>query len=123
MNNKIQDIKRSQKEALFLRELSKMFHNICLDDNRLDGLFINRVELSGDKSLCRVFMYTSQGHKKYEEQLEFLKLYKPSLRKGLGQTINSRYVPDIRFFFDAKFEKQNRLETLLHQVSEDNKGS
>lgn len=112
-------IKRAQKESLLLRELSNMFHSLLLDDNRLDGLFVNRVELSTDKGWVTVFFYTLEGYEKFQEQLEVLKLYKPSMRKGLASGVKGRYVPDLKFAYDAKFEKQQRLEQAMAQAAKE----
>lgn len=103
-------IKRAQKESLLLREISNMYHSIAMEDDRLQGLFVNRVELSTDKGWVTVYFYTLDGFEKFEEQLQILKLYKPSIRKGLSSGIKSRYVPDLKFAYDAKFEKQQSLE-------------
>lgn len=119
MNNSASEIKRSQKESLFLKEISKMFHEITLDEDRLHGLFVNRVELSSDKSWCTIYFYTTEGYQSFQSKLDILKLYKPSIRKGLATSIQSRYVPDLRFAYDAQFEKQQRLESIISKVSED----
>ncbi|MBP6869968.1 ribosome-binding factor A [Candidatus Babeliales bacterium] len=112
-------IKRAQKESLLLREFSNMYHTIAMDDSRLNGLFVNRVELSTDKGWVTVFFFTLDGLEKFQEQLEILKLYKPSIRKGLSSGIRGRYVPDIKFAYDAKFEKQQRLELAMAQAAQD----
>jgi len=114
-------IKRAQKESLFLREISKMFHTLTIEDNRLLGLFVNRVELSSNKSMCTIYFYTIDGFEKYEELLNILKLYKPSMRKGLSAGIKARYTPDILFEYDSKFEKQQRLELAMAQAAQETK--
>ena len=112
-------IKRAQKESLFLREIANMFHTISMEDTRLVGLFVNRVELSSDRGWVNVYFYTLDGFEKFETQLEILKLYKPSIRKGLASGIKGRYVPDLRFSYDSKFEKQQRLELAMAQAAQD----
>lgn len=109
----VSEIKRAQKESQLLREISSMFHIIAMDDNRLLGLFVNRVELSSDKGWCTIYFYTNDGYEKYAEQLEVLKLYKPSMRKTLSSEIKARYVPNLKFDYDSKFEKQQRLELAM----------
>ena len=112
-------IKRAQKESLLLREISNMYHSIAMDDDRLSGLFVNRVELSTDRGWVTVYFFTLDGFEKFEEQLDILKLYKPSIRKGLASEIKGRYVPDLKFAYDAKFEKQQRLELAMAQAAQD----
>ena len=87
-----------------------------MDHAELRGLTLNRVELSPDKSHCFVYFWCPGGVEEFSTKLEHLKLFKPSLKKAIAQEINSRYVPDIRFRFDAMHEKQQHIESLLDQV-------
>ena len=115
----VSEIRRAQKESQLLREISTMFHAVAMDDNRLLGLFVNRVELSTDKGWCTIYFYTNEGYEKYAEQLEVLKLYKPSMRKSLSSEIKARYVPNLKFEYDSKFEKQQRLELAMALAAQD----
>lgn len=109
-------IKKAQKEALLLREISQLFHQIMLDDSRITDLFINRVQLSPDKGMCTVFFYSPLGREHFEKIMPLLILYKPSLRTAIAHKIQSRYTPEIKFRFDDQFEKQQRIETLLEKI-------
>lgn len=111
-------IKRAQKESLIQQEISKLLFQLMLDDTRLQGLFVNRVKLSPDKSVCTVFFYAANGRAEFDEKLGSLILYKPSLRKAISQIIPSRYVPEFIFKFDDQFEKQKRIDELLEKVKE-----
>ena len=104
-SSNLSHIKRSQKESLLLRELSKMLLQLSLDDAELNGLFINRVELSPKRSACYVFFYTNEGETFYRENLGKLILFKPSLRAALAKEMNNRYTPEIIFKYDKSEEK------------------
>lgn len=116
MISSVSNVKRAQKESLLFREISKLFMEATLDDNRLQGIFVNRVKLSPDKGMCTVYFYTAQGEEYFKQILHILTLYKPSMRKALASTIRGRYVPDLLFTFDTQFEKQQRIEELIEQV-------
>lgn len=116
MTSSVSNVKRAQKESLLFREISQLFLQATMDDKRLQGLFVNRVHLSPDKGLCTVYFYTSKGEEYFNDVLQVLTLYKPSLRKALASTIKGRYVPDLVFKFDKQFEKQQRIEELIEQV-------
>ncbi len=115
------DIKRAQKESLMLKEISQLFHKIAIDDPKLSGLAVNRVRLSDDKSICFVYFYSPDGKEDFDAKFEHLKLYKPSMRKGLSQSINARYTPEIVFQYDSQFEKQERIENLISKLQNDGK--
>ena len=118
-NSTVSSIKRSQKESLLLRELSKMLHQLSLDDKAIEGLIINRVELSRDKGFCYVYFYDSTGPEVFKQKLHSLILYKPAMRKALASILDSRYVPNLRFLFDETFEKKQRIESLIDEVKKE----
>ncbi|MGC2310695.1 MAG: ribosome-binding factor A [Candidatus Babeliaceae bacterium] len=118
-SSSVSRIKHAQKESLFLRHISTLFTQTALDDDRLKDLFINRVSLSPDKGICTVYFYTAQGQAHFEQVLDILKLYKPSLRKALAHAIKARYTPDLIFRFDEQYEKQQKIEKLLDTLKED----
>lgn len=119
IDSNIRNIKRSQKESLLLQKISQLFMQTAMDDNRLMGITISRVQLSDDKGLCRIFFYTSQGKEEFSKILPILILYKPSLRKALSSEIKSRYTPELLFAFDDSFEKTMRLEGILEKVKQE----
>jgi ribosome-binding factor A len=112
----VKNIKQAQKESLLLREISSLFMKASTDDARLSRLTINRVKLSSDKSSCTVLFYTPGGHKEFEQLLEILKLYKPSLRAALSKSIKSRYTPELIFKYDEQYEKEEKLNQLLESL-------
>src|SRR5687767_11223805 len=118
-SSNLSHIKRSQKESVLLRELSKMLLALSLDDKELVGLFINRVELSKNKGACIVYFYDPQGPTVFEAKKNRLILYKPSLRKGIATTLDGRYTPELIFAYDFQFEKQQRIENILDTVKKD----
>jgi ribosome-binding factor A len=115
------DIKIAQKEAALLKEISRLFMQISLDEPSLHNLFVNRVHLSPDKSHCTVYFYTALGKEHFKQLLPLLILYKPSMRHALAQELRARYTPDLRFLFDDQFEKQQRIETILDSIKTDTK--
>ncbi|MBT4856406.1 ribosome-binding factor A [bacterium] len=122
MHSSVSDIKRKQKEALLLKEISTLFLDVSLEYPAFQSLFINKVLLSPDKGLCSVYFYSPKGIEFFKEQLPQLKLFKPSLRKALSQRIRSRRIPQIVFVFDSQLEKQETVESLLDKIktTEDN---
>jgi ribosome-binding factor A len=112
-------IKQSQREAQFHREISQLLRETALDDSRLNGIFINRVSLSADGGICTLYFYSLQGEAHYNQVLDILKLYKPSLRRALAKRLNRRYTPELIFRYDTLFEKQQRIEELFEKIKDE----
>jgi ribosome-binding factor A len=112
----VSSIKKSQKESLLFRAIAQLFSQTTLDDKRLQGVAVNRVKLSDDKSHATVYFYTPGGPAEFKEKLPFILLYKASLRRALAQSINARYTPELVFKYDDQFEKQQRIEGILEKI-------
>jgi len=116
MTQRAQEIRRAQKESLLLREISKLYLDLCIDKPELQSLFVNRVQLSSDKSGCNVFFFSTQGEEKFKELFPTLILYKPSMRKAIAHSIPSRRAPDLVFKYDYPYEKQQQVELALNTL-------
>jgi ribosome-binding factor A len=119
IGQRLRDIKRAKKESAFFRELSRFMLAIELDETRLRNLTLSKIALSSDGGTCTAFFYTPGGQEKFNELLEVLVLYKPSMRKALSQAIPSRYTPELIFKYDTQFEKQHRIEDILEKIKEE----
>ena len=117
-DTRARDIKKAQKERLLLREISGLLLQTGTDDPRLQKVVVSRVSLSPDKGSCTVFFYTTEGKEAFDEALEILKLYKPSLRSALAAKIRSRYTPNLIFRFDEQHEKSEKMNAIFERLRE-----
>jgi ribosome-binding factor A len=115
-NSRTSDIKRAQKESVLFRLISELFRQAAFENPALANIFVNRVELSPGKSMCTVYLYTAQGKEYFDKILPDLKIYKPSMRKAIADTMQARYTADLVFKFDEQFEKTQRIERLIDTV-------
>lgn len=116
---RLREIKHAQREAQLLREISNFFLRITLDEPRLQGMYISRVKLGANRSMCTVFFYSPDGLGDYEAKRPLLVMYKPALRTALAKTLHGRYTPDLVFEFDAQYEKQRKVDDLLQRLQEE----
>jgi len=110
--------KKAQKESLLFQELSKLYLALTLDEPKLAGLFLTRVRIADDGSICTAFFYGDGGLAEFEEKRPILVLYKASLRQALSKLISGRYTPAIVFKYDDQFEKQLRMDRLMDSIKE-----
>ena len=77
---------------------------------------LTRVKVSPDLQLVRVY-YTQMGDEKARaETRRALERATPFLRRLLGQRIQLRRVPELRFEFDTSVENQERIERILLEL-------
>ena len=119
--NTVHQVKREQKKSFYLKEIASLVHQISIDEPKLIQLFITRIELSRDSGICYVYFSTINDKKAFDEGLEILKLYKPSMRKALAQSLHTRYVPNLVFRYDHTKEKERRVNVLLDEIEQEKK--
>lgn len=112
------DIKKAQREKFLLREVSQLLLEASKDDPRLQKAQISRIQLSPDKSHCTIYFYMPEGEKVFQEILEVLKLYRPSLRSALAKSMSTKYIPELIFSYDTLYEKQERIHLLLDELKQ-----
>lgn len=117
--SRVYDIKREQKKSFLLNEVSALVRQVAADEPKLSYLFVTRVELSKDKGICYVYFSTHTDKKAFDEGLEILKLYKPSMRKALGDSMKTRYVPNLVFRYDDTKDKERRVTGLLDKIQQE----
>ena len=84
-----------------------------LDDPRLDGVHLTRVEMTPDLAVARVFWRTTPGAAGEDVATQALKLAAGFLRAKLGKSLRLRGVPQLEFRLDAMIDSGARIEDLL----------
>lgn len=118
-NKRVSGIKRAQKESLLSKKIAILLNQIAQDDPKVAEFSLSRVELSADKSLATLYFYLAGGQQAFDEKKADLILYKPSMRAALAKLVPSRYTPNLVFKYDAQFEKELKINTLLDKIKED----
>lgn len=112
-------VKHVQREAHLYRELSTLLLHLSLDDAKVSGLYITRISLSPDQSVCTVYLHSSETREEFEKKFSQLLLYKPSLKVSLARSGHGRRTPDLVFRFDSTAEKHQRMEEIFHKISQE----
>ena len=118
-NKRVSGIKRAQKESLLSKKIAILLNQIAQDDPKVAEFSLSRVELSADKSLATLYFYLVGGQQAFDEKKADLILYKPSMRSALAKLVPSRYTPNLVFKYDAQFEKELKINTLLDKIKDD----
>ncbi len=85
-------------------------------DPAIGFVTITRVIVTPDLQLARVY-YTIMGDEKARrETARGLQRALPMLRRGIGQRLRLRRVPELQFFFDESIGHQDRIEQILQEL-------
>ncbi len=82
-------------------------------DPRIGRATVTRAELTGDRSLARIWVSVLGGAREREETLATLARARGRVRALLGGRVRLRATPEVRFVFDPSVEFSIRLEQIL----------
>jgi ribosome-binding factor A len=86
-------------------------------DPGIGFLTVTHVKVTPDLQQARVYYTTIGDDKARRDTAKALGRAAPFLRRGIGQRLRLRRVPELEFFFDESIEKQDRIEQILQDLS------
>lgn len=110
-------VKRATRVAGRLQEeLSAALR--ALEDPRVRGVLVSRVELTDDLQLAKVYVRREQGGEPaaVKATLKGLEAASGRLRHTTAHAMGLRYAPTFRFYYDEAPDAQHRIEELLREV-------
>ena len=106
---RVNDLIRKEISEVILREIR---------DPRLNGLLsVTRVETSADLRYAKVFISLMGSEEEKRQAEEGLAAASGFLRRGLGDRVVLRYIPQLTFHLDDSIEKGSRMLELIKQVA------
>lgn len=92
-----------------------------IKDPRIGFVTVTDVRVSGDLQIAKVYISVLGDAEKRENTLKGLAKAKGFIRSEIGQRIRLRKTPEILFEFDESVDYGNRIETLIHEINQENK--
>jgi ribosome-binding factor A len=92
-----------------------------IKDPRIGFVTVTDVRVSGDLQIAKVYISVLGDEEKRENTLKGLAKAKGFIRSEIGQRIRLRKTPEILFEFDESVDYGNRIETLIHEINQENK--
>ena len=92
-----------------------------IKDPRIGFVTVTDVQVTGDLQQATVYISVLGDENQRENTLLGLAKAKGFIRSEIGQRIRLRKTPEITFEFDESIGYGNRIDTLLHQIKNDEK--
>ena len=92
-----------------------------IKDPRIGFVTVTDVQVTGDLQQATVYISVLGDEEQRENTLNGLAKAKGFIRSEIGQSIRLRKTPEIIFEFDESIGYGNRIDTLLHQIHNENK--
>ena len=108
--------KRSERMSDEIRSIlgGIFISEIQIQDSGL--LTVSKVEVTSDLRLAKIFISLLSSKKTPEEVIDYLKHNRKVIRYHLGNKLNAKFVPDLRFYYDDSLKKAEKIGTLLNKI-------
>ena len=90
-----------------------------VSDPRLQMLTVTEVEVDRELAFATIFVTALGGVDRSEEVMEALEVAGGYLRRELAARIPMRNFPELRFRWDASYERGTRIDELLDQLRDE----
>lgn len=88
-----------------------------LSDPRLAGVRISRVTVTRDLKLARInFRLEEDSEKARREALKGLLSARGFFKRGIGEAVELKFMPQLEFFYDEASESGEHVERLLREL-------
>ncbi|HLE61056.1 MAG TPA: 30S ribosome-binding factor RbfA [Thermoanaerobaculaceae bacterium] len=108
---------RRERLAEAMREVLSELLLTEIKDPRLAGVVISAVELSGDLKLARAFFSVFGDEERERQAADGLQQARGFLRRESGRRMRVHNPPDLEFRRDKGFERADRVQRILDQVT------
>ena len=79
-------------------------------------LTVSKVEVTSDLRLAKIFISLLSSKKSPNEVIDYLKHNRKIIRYHLGNKLNAKFVPDLRFYYDDSLKKAEKIGSLLNEI-------
>ena len=100
-------------------EIRSILGRIFISDFQIPDaglLTISKVEVTSDLRLAKVSISLLDSKKTSDEVIDHLKYNRKIIRYHLGNNLNAKLVPDLRFYYDDTLKKAEKIGTLLTEI-------
>jgi ribosome-binding factor A len=113
---------RRERLAAAIRETLSLVLLREVKDPRLEGVVISAVEFPGDLSLALAFFSVVGDEERERQAADGLKQATGFLKRQLNRELRMHNPPDLEFRRDLGFERADRVQRILDQIHEQEKG-
>ncbi|MBT8331194.1 MAG: 30S ribosome-binding factor RbfA [Deltaproteobacteria bacterium] len=91
-----------------------------IKDPRLKLATVTAVEVSRDLKLARIYFTTPDGEQNKDAAIKGFNSARGYIKRTLAHELDLKYMPDIKFFYDASIEYGEHIDSLIKLTKERN---
>ena len=113
------DSRRVKKYADSIKRSVSEILEFKVTDHRKGFVTVTKVRMSPDLRLASIYYTVLGDDVQRQATANVLKNSKAFIKNELKPAISSRWLPELRFFYDDAWEEAERIEELLRKISND----
>lgn len=111
------DKKRIRRiESELIKEISIMIRSDIKDPRIAPITSITEIDLTDDLQSAKIYISVLGDEEEKEETIEGLKSSIGFIKRELGNRMNLRHIPDIKFILDTQIEQAMHIESLIDKA-------
>ena len=114
------DSRRVKKYADSVKRAISEIIEFRVKDPHKGFVTVTRVKVSPDLKIASIYYAVLGDHTQREETRLVFSRSGSFIRNELKPYIRSRWLPELRFFYDESFEQAGKIEQLLRKIRTDN---
>ncbi len=99
------------------RALAQILREDVRDPRVSSMVSVLRAEVTPDLDICKVYISVYGNSEEQEQSVKALKKAAPFIRRRLGQRIEIRKLPELKFIYDDSIEYSVRLSALIDSLN------
>mgnify|MGYP000021155241 CR=1 FL=1 len=99
------------------RALAQILREDVRDPRVSSMMSVLRAEVTPDLDICKVYISVYGSSEEQEQSVKALKKAAPFIRRRLGQRIEIRKLPELKFIYDDSIEYSVRLSALIDSLN------
>lgn len=103
-------------------EIQKLFSSIMhfeIKDPRVLALSISQIQVTKDLRLAKIFFVIENDSFSVEDCLKGLEASKGYLKKSISRSLNLKYTPELKFYYDETIGVQEKLKEIFGEDDAD----
>ncbi len=93
-----------------------------LEDPRLKGVTLTRLELTKDLKMARVYFSLIGEKHMVDEAARALEGARGVFKGAIGDNLDLRYIPELEFHFDRNPAHADRIDRIIKQINKESEG-
>jgi ribosome-binding factor A len=110
------DYKRSQRVAEMLRHEISQIITQELKDPQIGITTVTAIKVTDDLKLAKIYVSILGDTETREKGLHGLERAKSWIRTEIGQRLDLKFVPELKFFYDETSDYAENIESLIKKI-------